>query len=239
MPVKKRVIFAWSIYDLANTAFSALFVTFFFPLLIKVYLGGNESQIGLVFGLSMFIAGILVPIIGALSDASGRRMPFVIIITIICVITTSIIGFVSLVPALILGSIAVITYHAAIDVYNSILANISTKKNEGRISGFGIAVGYFGTILSLIMAYFILNYYGWQSIDGIKAMFPAIAIFFLGFSLVTFFMVRDKKKKKVGVKLAFSKAFHELKTTVTGFKKYKTMGMFLLASFIYNDGMNT
>ena len=63
--MNKTKIFAWSMYDLANTAFSALFITFFFPVLIKVYLGGNEFQLGLSMGVSMLLAGILVPFLGA------------------------------------------------------------------------------------------------------------------------------------------------------------------------------
>lgn len=84
----KKDIFAWSIYDFANTAFSALFVTFFFPFYVKEFLGGNEFHVGLVFGASMLLAGILVPIIGAISDQMNRRMPFIIIFTLLCVTST-------------------------------------------------------------------------------------------------------------------------------------------------------
>ena len=97
----KLQIFAWSLYDLANTAFSALFITFFFPMLIKVYLGGNEFQIGLTMGISMLLAGIFVPIIGAISDATNKRMPFIITFTIVCVLFTAITGFVGLTAAIV------------------------------------------------------------------------------------------------------------------------------------------
>ena len=59
--MNKKVVFAWGMYDLANTIFSALFVTFFFPFYVKEFLGGTEFQIGLVFGLSMLAVGINVP----------------------------------------------------------------------------------------------------------------------------------------------------------------------------------
>ncbi len=179
MAGKKGTIFAWSVYDLANTAFSALYVTFFYPLLIKVYLGGDEFQLGLVIGLSMLFAGILVPIMGAISDANGRKMPFVIYFTVACVIFTTLTGYVGLYTALIFGLIANLTYHAAIDVYDAVLVDISDKKNIGTISGYGTALGYVGTILSLVMAYLLLNRFGWDTKLGVQAMFPATAAFFL------------------------------------------------------------
>lgn len=64
----RKEVFAWGMYDLANTIFSALFITFFFPLYVKQYLGGNELQLGLVFGLSMLAVGLIVPVIGAWSE---------------------------------------------------------------------------------------------------------------------------------------------------------------------------
>ena len=82
--MRKKEVFAWSVYDLANTAFSALFVTFFFPLYIKQYLGGNEFQIGLVFGLSMLFVAVTVPFIGALTDIRKRRMSYITGFTFVC-----------------------------------------------------------------------------------------------------------------------------------------------------------
>ena len=66
--MNKKEVFSWGLYDFANTIFSALFVTFFYPFYIKDFLGGNESHVGLVFGGSMLFVGLIVPFIGALSD---------------------------------------------------------------------------------------------------------------------------------------------------------------------------
>jgi MFS transporter, UMF1 family len=233
----KLQIFAWSLYDLANTAFSALFITFFFPMLIKVYLGGNEFQIGLTMGISMLLAGIFVPIIGAISDATNKRMPFIITFTIVCVLFTAITGFVGLTAALIFGVLATLTFHSAIDVYDAKLVDISNKENMGRVSSYGVALGYLGTILSLVMAWLILNKFGWENEFSIKLMFPAIALFFLIFSLFPFFYLKDKKTKKV--KHVVRKALSEIKSTFTSIKKYKGLLTFLIASFIYTDAVNT
>jgi len=236
----KKTIFGWCIYDLANTAFSALFITFFFPLLVKFHLGGNEFHLGLINGIAMFLAGIIVPFIGALSDTTGRKMNFVIFFTILCVLFTAITGYVPLYVALICASIAMLTYHAALDVYDAKLVDISTNKDRGKISSYGVAFGYAGTILSLVMAFIILSKTGFESEAGIRSIFPATAIFFLSFSLITFSLVKDNiKKATISIKETLKNAFFQIKDTVLKLPKLKGMLPFLIASFIYADAMNT
>jgi UMF1 family MFS transporter len=188
----------------------------------------------------MLLAGILVPFIGAMSDTTGRRMNFVIFFTIICVIFTALTPYVTLYLALFFALIAMFTYHAALDVYDAKLMDISNNKNRGKISSYGVALGYVGTVLSLLMAYIILNIYGWDSPVAIKAIFPATAIFFLLFSLITFILVKDKvKETAISLKATFQQAFFQIKETITKLPKYKGLLPFLIASFLYTDGMNT
>ena len=240
MLIKKREIFSWALYDLANTAFSALFVTFFFPLYIKEHLGGNEFHIGLVMGVSMLIAAIFVPFIGAISDITKKRRPLIIFFTILCIIFTIAVSFANLFLALIFALLANLTYHSSIDIYDTKLYDISTKKNIGRISGFGVALGYIGTILSLIMAFAILAKYGFNNKGSIQLIFPATGIFFLVFSIPLFVFVKDNiTTKSVRIAKELKNAFLRLVKTVKSLPKSKGLITFLIASFLYTDGMNT
>ena len=169
-----KEVFAWSIYDLANTIFSALFVTFFYPFYVKEFLGGSEFQIGLVFGLSMLFVGLLVPVIGAWSDSVGRRMPFIVFFTVICCVFTWLVSYVSLFGALFAGFFANFAYHAALTTYNALLPSIASKREIGRVSGFGVGVGYIGTLISLGIAAIILSRLGWESDVGARAIFPDV-----------------------------------------------------------------
>jgi len=234
----KKEVFAWSVYDLANTAFSALFVTFFFPLYIKQFMGGNEFQIGLVFGLSMLLVAVTVPFIGALSDIRGKRMSYLIGFTLMCCGATYLVVHSNLKWALIFGFIANYFYHAALTVYNAILPKISTQKNVGQISGIGVSVGYLGTFLSLLMTWAILSYYGWENIIGIKAMFPATAIFFLGFALITFFTLKDKKIPKTKLGPDILKSFADVKSTILRIKHHKNLVWFMVSMFMYVNAIN-
>lgn len=237
MNVKK--VIAWSTYDLANTAFSALFVTFFFPLYVKEVLGGTEFQIGLVFGISMLLVGLIVPVIGALSDAMHRRMPFIFVFTILCVLFTSMTGYVGLFMALLFGLFANFFYHAALTTYNAILPQISAKKEMGFVSGIGAALGYVGTLLSLGMASIIFGIFGWNSTFALKLMFPATGLFFLVMSLPIFFGIREQCKCKRWFRHEkISDSVQLVIKTIFNIKQYKGMTSFLLAIFAYVNAIS-
>ncbi|PCI19714.1 hypothetical protein COB64_03310 [Candidatus Wolfebacteria bacterium] len=242
-----KKVFSWSLYDFGNTAFLALFITFFFPILIKVHLGGNEFQIGLVMGLSILVAALFVPLIGAISDASGKRMPLLIVFTIITAAATILVGYSGLILAFIIAAIANISHKISFDIYDAKMIDIVSPSSFGYLSGFGNAVGYFGTIGALAVAYPILSHFGWESLSGIRAVFWEAAAFYIIFSLPLFFFVPDKiKQVKVGFVKAFKKGLKEIKHTIAslvvrkaGRRTFSTFSRFLAASFMYNNGMNT
>ncbi len=235
--VGKKEVFGWSMYDFANTIFSALFVTIYFPLLV-VLKGGNAFHVGLVISLSLFFSGLLVPLIGALIDLTHQKKKFLFIFTILCCTFTVLAGFFNLFFVLLFGMLANLFYHICLDVYDSLLVNVSDKKNIGRISGIGTAVGYGGTILSVIVAYIIGYFYGYESNEGIFAVLVSVSLLYLIFSMPTFLLVKHKKPKKLDfghLKSALKRVWE----TIRGLKKYRKVWIFLLSSFLYADAANT
>jgi len=233
----KRIIYSWASYDFANTAFSALFVTFFFPFYIKHFLGGNEFQIGLVIGTSMFLVALIVPILGTMSDFSGKRVKLILFFTILCVVATALTGFVPLNLALLVGLVANFSYHACLVSYNAVLPHIVSKRIIGKVSGLGVSWGYLGTVVSLIMVYFILSHYGWESIAGIKLIFPATALFFFFFALPFFYNVKDEKVVHKPLWENIKHAIYDLGKTIPRITKFTGILPFLLSSFFFSNGI--
>jgi UMF1 family MFS transporter len=234
----KKEVFAWSVYDMANTAFSALFVTFFYPLYIKYFLGGTDFQIGLVFGLSMLVVGLFVPFIGALSDRLGKRIPFIMFFTVVCCLFTYAVIYVNLYFALFFGFMANVFYHAALTTYNALLPKIANKNELGWVSGIGVAVGYAGTLLSLIMAIIILSHYGWESEVGVKAMFPATALFFFGFSLVLYAFIKEKGNKPNSLWHDIGYSFDAVISTLKNIRMHRGLLFFIASMFMYINAIN-
>ena len=235
----KKQIFSWSIYDLANTIFSALFITIFFPLFI-ILLGGTAFHVGLVFSVSMLLAAFIVPTLGAIADITKRKKLLLFTFTLICCVFTFFTGFAGLVLALILGLLANFFYHAGLDVYDAMLIDISTQKNIGRVSGIGIGIGYIGTILAIFVSFIIGRFYDLESIEGIRIIFIIVAILFLSISMITFLFYKEPFQKKKKIKLKhIPLAFKRVISSIKEIKKFKYLWIFLLASFLYSDAANT
>ena len=236
IPIKKQ-IFGWSMYDFANTIFSALFITVYFPLFV-VLKGGTPFHVGLVMSLSMLLAGLLVPTLGGVADITQRKKLLLFMFTVLCCVFTFFTGFFGLLLVMVFGLLATFFFHASLDVYDAMLVNISTKRNIGFISGLGTAVGYLGTILSVAIAYIIGFFYGFESIQGIQIVFMVTALLFFGFSLFTFFLVKEISKIKIK-KQHFVEGFKRVIFTIKSIKKFRSLWVFLLASFLYADAANT
>lgn len=231
-----RQVLSWASYDLANTAFSALFVTFFFPFFVKEFLGGSEFQIGLVFGGSMLLVGVFVPLIGAWSDVAGRRVPFIAVFTLACCFSLVAVGFVPLSLALVIGGVANFFYHAALTTYNALLPQVSSSINHGFVSGIGIGAGYLGTLVSLGAASALLFWFGWESMAGIQAVFVLTAVIFFGFSCILF--VFFKEKPVVHHDDAFRLAVLQVRKTLGELRRHASLFWFMITMLFFGDGMN-
>jgi UMF1 family MFS transporter len=236
--MRTKEVFSWAMYDLANTAFSALFVTFFFPKYITEFLGGNKFHVGLVFGISMFLVAVLVPMIGAWSDRTRRRMPFIVMFTFFCCAATLFVPLVGLKAALFLGMVANFFYHAALTTYNALIPSLGKPEEYGKISGIGVALGYLGTLLSLGIAAIVLHYLGWETAAGVKAMFTVTALFFLGFSLFLFLGVRENGTRiREKWHVYTHHAIGDVLQTLKHLKRHKGLIPYLITVFMFVDAV--
>jgi MFS transporter, UMF1 family len=124
--------------------------------------------------------------------------------------------------------------------YDAFLPEISTERSYGRVSGYGYALGYAGSLFTLAVAYpLYANGFGEANLFNVRFSFLIAAGFFLIFSLPLFFLLPDKQRT-ASLKLDFIKiGFKRLQTTYQQFPKYRNIARFLLAYFIYIDGVNT
>lgn len=235
--VNKKQIFGWSVYDFANTIFSALFITVFFPLYV-VLLGGTPLHVGLTMSLSMLLAGVTVPFIGALADVTKRKRVLLILFTTLCCLATLITGFVGFYMVLFFAFFANLFYRASLDVYDSFLVDVADKKNIAKVSGIGTAFGYVGTIFGAILAFVVGLFFGFGTLESMRVILPLIALSFFGFSLITFFILKDKSSIAIRAK-HFKLAAKQVLSTIRNLKKYKNLWIFLLASFLYIDAAST
>lgn len=235
--LNKKII-AWALYDLANTAFTSPFVTIFWPLLITDVLHGNEFHLGLTVAIGIFFFSLIIPIIGVISDKTNIRKPFIIIPTIAMILIIAFLPKFNLFWDLVLAGVVTVLYNVSLSIYNTLLPKLASEKDMGKVSGFGMAAGFVGTITSMIVAYFTLKFFEADTIKtvaGIKAVFPVIAVFFLIFSLPLIFFFKDEKVKKL--KMSSREIFSNIFNTLKALFKLKGMLPFLMYFGLFSNAL--
>ena len=240
---KRQTVFtlptiSWAIYDLANTIFSLAILSFFFPLWITRENGGvSSAEYAMTVSISMLAAAAILPILGAISDSYGKRIPFLRIFVIICVACTALLGqSQSMILPLVLFAVANFAYQSAEVFYNALLPQVSTAKNRGLVSGFGVGIGYIGSIITIILLAPLATAEGADE----SATFLPTAILYLVIALPLFFAIRERKpdERKFDYKVIVD-AYKQLFSTLKNFKENKNLFKFIVARFFYLDAINT
>ena len=241
--MKRQSIFklptiSWAIYDLANTIFSLAILSFFFPLWITRDDGGvSSAEYAMTVAISMLAAAAILPILGAISDTYGKRIPFLRIFVIICVGCTALLGqSQSMILPLILFAIANFAYQSAEVFYNALLPQVSTAENRGIVSGFGVGIGYIGSILTIILLAPLATAEGADE----SATFLPTAILYIVISLPLFFAIRERRpdERKFDWRIIVE-AYRQLFATLKNIKQNKNLFQFITARFFYLDAINT
>lgn len=246
---KNGKIFAWTLFDFANTAFSVIIVTVLYAKYFSNYVAsGGRSIWGIAVSISMILAAILSPPMGAIADYSRNRKRFLMLFTLLCIICTFLMFFVKqgdVLLGLCLFVFANLGFEAGLVFYDAFLPNITEKKNFGRVSGYGFAMGYLGALAILVIAMLIIpaqadpNYYFY-----IRLTFAVAALFFLVFSLPLFLFVSEPtysnsyENKKDLIKIGLTRSYSTFKEIFIK-NNYPSLKKFLIAFFLYNDAIIT
>jgi len=236
----KKKIFVWALFDFANTSYSIVVVTFVFAVYFKEVISEGQPVGDLYWSfaisISMIITAIISPILGAIADYSAGKKRFLLFFTLLSIISTALLYFTdagSVLFAVVVFIIANIGFEAGLVFYDAFLPEITQPKNYGRVSGYGFAFGYLGSLAALGIAFpFITR-------NMVKETFPLSALFFLVFALPFFFYISDTRKPAVK-KISFVKVgFSRVSYTIKNLKNYKNLALFLASFFFFIEGVNT
>ena len=273
---------SWALYDFANTIFSMNVATLYFSVWLINDLGASNTVYALGNGLSSLLVVLSIPVLGALSDARRRRKPWVVGFTVASCLATAAIGVLGqrTLPILGEGTIGTATagawdpsfasfgwvllafvvanycYQAAQPFYNAMMPELVPPAEQGRLSGFGTAVGYVGTIVGLLLvvpffngAFPLLGDISASLLDTLRAAVPftshagrvstfvPTAILFLLFSLPLFIFCRDRHPRPG--QIAWRQTFAAVAHTLRDARDHKGALPFILASFLYQDAIGT
>ena len=267
----RRSILGWMMFDWATQPFYTLLVTFIFGPYFAATAAGAFMADGLheaaadaraqsLWSLGQTVAGLAIalaaPVLGALSDAAGRRTAWIAALSVLYVAATA--GLWTVTPdganlgtALVLIGLGLMAAEFATVLTNAILPDLQDGDpgRIGRVSGGGYALGYAGGVVSLLV---VLGLFAETDAgttiaglepalgldpdarEGTRFAGPFTAVWYLVFMVPFFLFVRDGPS---AARPTVGQALRKLRATVAGVRRRRSLAAYLGASMLYRDAL--
>lgn len=251
--MNKKPVKSWMLYDFGNSAFAttmmaAVLPVFYYDVAAK---GVKESLAASYWGYSQSIAvlivALLAPILGAISDYSAAKKKFLMFFAFMGMTASVLFAFVNTGDYLfcsLLLIIGTIGFSGGNVFYDAFLPEVADESNIDQVSAKGFAFGYIGGGVLLAINLLMILKYEWfglrDSLAGTHLAFVSVGIWWFLFSIPLFKnVIEEKKQQTVRTKSYAVIGFSRLTRTIKELKLYKQLLVFLLAFWLYNDGIST
>jgi MFS transporter, UMF1 family len=251
--IRNKPVFAWALYDWANSAFATTVMAGFFPVFFQKFWStgvmptDTTARLGYGNAIAGAVIALLAPILGAIADRGGRRKQFMFAWTLLGVVATGALYIAAQgewMLALALFVLATIGFNGGIVFNDSLLLDVAPPGELDRVSAFGYALGYLGGGLLFLVNVLMVSkpaMFGLRDAgQAVQASFVTVAAWWLLFTIP---LMRTVKEKERGPHLPFgaavSRGFKELGNTIAHVRQYRLIVTFLVAYWFYIDGVNT
>ncbi len=255
MTENRRGLAAWCLYDWANSAFPTVITTFVFAAYFTKGVAADEvsgtSQWGVAMSLSALAVAVLGPVMGAISDNTGRRKPWLALFTLIAALGAMMLWTVEpdtafIVSALFWVALANFAFEMGMVFYNAMLPDLAPAEKLGRWSGWGWGLGYMGglvclgiTLVAFVQANIPLFGLDKSAAEDLRITGPFVAAWMLVFAVPLFLLTPDKTATGKPISAAICDGLYALWSTLRQLCDHKDAAWFLLARMFYTDGLNT
>jgi UMF1 family MFS transporter len=251
----RTAIIAWCLFDWANSSFPTIIVTFLFSAYFTKAVAPSPelgtALWGQVNSVMALVAAIMAPVLGAIADQGGRRKPWLLALSLVCILATASLWFVrpdpgSVTFALIAFTVGGLGFELALVFYNAMLPELAPSNSVGRISGWGWGIGYLGGLTCLIISLLLFvqpdpSLFGLdkESAEHVRITNVFAAAWFALFALPLFAWVPDRTGTGLPWVVAVGRGLGTLVETFRKLRAHRNVAIFLLSKMIYIDGLNT
>ncbi len=257
----RRGVWGWMLFDWAAQPFFTVVVTFIFgPYFIARMAADPQSgQVAWAYGFSAagFVIAVLSPVLGAVSDKTGARKPWIAFFAVLKITGLCLLWFAApganMIAVLAAFAMAMVAAEFSIVFNDSMMPRLVPRAEIGRISNIAWGLGYLGGMIVLIFVVLFLAGLPQtgKTIIGVTPLFgldpaqgedaritgPLSALWYFVFILPMFLFTPDADKG-MPLKAALVSGLKELKTTLAEARRRKTVFQFLIARMVYQDGVN-
>lgn len=248
-----RPVYGWAIYDWANSAFATTVMAGFFPIFFKGYWSAgtdvNVSSAQLAFGNSIAsgLVFLLAPFLGAIADRGSAKKRFLITFAYLGAAMTAGLFWVEKGDwqmAIWVYVLGVVGFSGANIFYDSMITDIAAEDDVDVVSGFGYSLGYLGGgllfLINVLMTQMPEAFGIPDAATAVRLSFLSVALWWGGFTIFTIFWVPEKRSARPkGAWQAVVDGLRQLNETRLKIKRLRVIGIFLLAYWLYIDGVHT
>ncbi len=248
----RRAVWSWALYDWGNSAYSTVVIAGFFPIFFKQYwsvgVEATESTywLGVANSAASLLVALMSPVLGALADQLGRRKGMLFVFACLGVVST---GCLFLVEkgawelAAVVFVCSLVGFSGANLFYDSLLKVVAGAERVDRISALGYSLGYLGGgLLFAVNVWMTLSPATFGLADAAQAVrisFLCAAGWWAFFSIPILLFVAEEHRASVSTRVAVSASLRELHRTLTHLRSLRQAWTFLLAYWLYIDGVDT
>ena len=254
MTPARRAQWGWALYDWANSAFATTVLAGFFPIFFRNFWNEGVAddvvtfRLGLAHSVSGLFIFVLAPLLGVLADRSGGKKAFLFGFALLGAAATALLAAApaeAWVVATVLFALASIGFSGSLIFTDAMLLVVARPGEYERVSALGYGLGYLGGGLLFALNVAMVLKPGMFGLSGktaaVQWSFVMVGLWWALFTLPLMRWVHEKKASgdKKGARPFFIGALRELAATLRSLKEHRAVWMFLLAYWLYIDGVDT
>ncbi|HMM55456.1 MAG TPA: MFS transporter [Candidatus Desulfobacillus sp.] len=245
--VRPREVWAWAMYDFANSGYTTVVITAVFSAYFVAVVAARAPWATLAWTATLSLSYALIvataPLVGAWADARAAKKRLLAISTVGCVLFTAGLGF-SGPGALALAVACVVAsnffFGTGENLIAAFLPELADSRAMGRVSGWGWSLGYLGGLLSLGLCLAWLaraQAAGQAAAEAVpQTMFITAALFALA-SLPTFLFLRERAAPQPAAGAIARAAWSRVAATLRQARRFRDLSRFLLCTLFYQAGI--
>jgi UMF1 family MFS transporter len=254
MKNNKKAVWGWVIYDWANSAFATTVMAGFFPIFFKQYwsygtdVNVSTAQLGFGNSIASLFVALMAPILGAIADKGSSKKKFLIFFAYLGVLMTAALFLVQKGQwawAIFIYAMGIIGFSGANVFYDSLLPSVAGEEKIDYVSGLGFSMGYLGGgllfLINVLMTLMPQKFGLPDATAAVRFAFLSVALWWGLFTFLTIFWVPEKKVSALKEKgeSVVAAGFRQFAGTFKKVRHLKVVFLFLLAYWLYIDGVDT
>lgn len=234
---------SWILYDCGNSAYSMAITTALFPIVFGMFDDVDGMDLGYFASLASIIVAVMSPVLGSIADYKDKKKRFFTFFALVGIFSTLFLAFIP--PSsgqwqllILIYILSCIGFAGANIFYDSFLVDVTSDERMDKVSTSGFAYGYITSVIPFGISLAVIFFMGMDLAIGYQIGFVITALWWGLFTLPMFKDVHQRhyiEPEPAPIKNSFKR----LASTFLEIKSYKLVFIFLIAYFLYIDGVDT